>query len=112
MKNIKLAIIIFTVLVSTATAAFALSWVQADGHVHSVTVTSSGIVYLKIERPDSTKVNADCMQSDEIRHKCEAALVGEVASGTARCVSGYCTWQNDLDIIAGSSVGGSINLED
>lgn len=79
------------VVVLAGLPAAAVSWVTAEGTVHSKW-TSGGALYLKIERPDGSKVAADCMFTDQILFDCQAAAIGSQAQGRARCENGVCTW--------------------
>jgi hypothetical protein len=99
--RIKVCIaVILAVFLSSSLALYATSFVSADGAVHSVWTTVSGITYLKIERPDGSKVNADCMNSDQVTFTCQSCNIGDPASGFARCDGGVCTWL-DLSIQTG-----------
>jgi hypothetical protein len=98
MKKVARNVIIIAVVALLCTAAlYALSYVRASGHVHSKTSTT-----LKIQRPDGSKVNADCMVSDAIRHQCNIATPGDPAEGFAECISGWCSWiELDVTLIGG-----------
>lgn len=76
-----------------ATTAHA-SVVSATGTVHSRFITSEG-QWLKIERPDGSKVAALCLDSGDdayIGYECGTANIGEPAWGEAACSGGFCTW--------------------
>lgn len=90
MKRFACAIIGIVVLFGSA--LYATSFVSAEGEVHSVWVTVSGITYLKIERPDGSKVAADCHFTDAILNECQRSTPGDPAAGFARCDGGFCTW--------------------
>lgn len=86
-KVVKNVIVIVVVALLCASALYALSYVRASGHVHSKTSTT-----LKIQRPDGSKVNADCMASDAVYYECLTATPGDPANGFAECNSGWCSW--------------------
>lgn len=87
--------------------AHATSYVSADGTVFDKSTYTIVTTYacgnltcnfsttyqtLKIQRPDGSKVNADCMASDQILCTCQNAHIGAPASGAATCNDGSCTW--------------------
>lgn len=90
MNLIKFACVSIVLLLASMSVPIHASSVSATGQVHSIW-TSGGVTFLKIERPDGSKVAADCA-SGVIANECAIANIGDDAWGRASCTMGYCAW--------------------
>lgn len=93
--NAKTLTALFVLAVLSTSALWAVVHIDipVGSVVHEDAVMSpAGVVYMKIETPDSQVINADCMFTDAIRTMCVNASPGEAVTGHIKCVSGYCSY--------------------
>lgn len=83
----------FVVLFCGLTVDVQATSVSATGVVEQITSTT-----LRIERPDGSKLNASCTNSEYPTIECNSAIIGKAALGRATCSEGFCAW-TCLDVV-------------